>query len=308
MPGLTERMDEMELRLMNLIEILADEYEDCPEPPDEAAAEWTEAEIRAFFSSNGEILPGPVEDEDAAKPASTQPGGAAEPNPEEDDWKNAPQAYHDGLAKVTCEDYQRIALAEGIPDRPHGLFPPNDPVLAKLAKTRGLKPFQKCCVGGSGQLELVNDSWGVGNEACVKGIDLRYFLDVSTIDNPEGNRLVGAVRFADTTAIGTGFWTSAHGGAVETVLDEITAEIVKICQAATGVTIEAKFTLKKACPLNTTLLCEATTTKSQSDGFRIHTEGKITDPDGTLYASCQAQLVDYGRIRKETNTLSPHLQ
>lgn len=36
----------------------------------------------------------------------------------------------------------------------------------------------------------------------------------------------GAVRFGDGAAIGDGFWTSAHGGAIETVLDEATAELV----------------------------------------------------------------------------------
>ena len=77
---------------------------------------------------------------------------------------------------------------------------------------------------------------------------------------------------------------------------------------AAGVTIEASFQLKKACPLNTTLLCEASVKSVQSDGLRVHTEGIIKHPDGTVYAIAKAQLVDYGRIRRDTNTLSPHLQ
>lgn len=47
MPGARARQEEMELRLGNLIDILADEHPDCPEPPETAAAEWTEAEVPA---------------------------------------------------------------------------------------------------------------------------------------------------------------------------------------------------------------------------------------------------------------------
>jgi len=58
-------------------------------------------------------------------------------------WNHGPDAYHHGLKhNATVEAYQSCALQEGIPDRPHGLFPPNDPYLTSLAKTRGLSPFQ----------------------------------------------------------------------------------------------------------------------------------------------------------------------
>lgn len=36
----------------------------------------------------------------------------------------------------------------------------------------------------------------------------------------------GAVRFGDGACIGNGFWMSAHGGSIETALDEATAELV----------------------------------------------------------------------------------
>jgi hypothetical protein len=51
---------------------------------------------------------------------------------------------------------------------------------------------------------------------------------------------VGAVRFGEDASIGVGFWTTAHGGAMETVLDEATAEVCKISQAASAVTIEVR--------------------------------------------------------------------
>jgi len=285
-----------------LIECLVEDYPECPECPELAAEEWTEAEIRAYFSSNGEIIP----KDETVIPG--QPGGGSWAHCGTDEWKRAPEAYHFGLANnASVDNYQHEALAAGIPLRPHGLFPPGDAVLATLSRTRGLRPFQKCCVGGAGTFELVEDSWAVGDAACKRGIDLRYWFDVSTAGNPSGNRLVGAVRFSDNAAIASGFWTAAHGGAIETVLDEITAEIVKISQASTAVTIDAKFQMKKACPLNTSLLCEAVVKEVTSEGLRIHTEGLIKDTDGVVYATATAQLVDYGRIRRDTNTMSPHM-
>jgi hypothetical protein len=46
MPGVSARQKELEMRLMNLIDILQEEHEDCPEPPECAASEWTESEVR----------------------------------------------------------------------------------------------------------------------------------------------------------------------------------------------------------------------------------------------------------------------
>ena len=56
---------------------------------------------------------------------------------------------------------QRVAVAEGIPDRENSLFPPDDPVLKALATQRGLKPFQKLLIGASGNFEVVLGSWAV---------------------------------------------------------------------------------------------------------------------------------------------------
>jgi len=47
------------VRNVNLIEILAEDHEEVPEPPEDAATEWTEVEIRAYFSSGGSAVPTP---------------------------------------------------------------------------------------------------------------------------------------------------------------------------------------------------------------------------------------------------------
>jgi hypothetical protein len=71
-----------------------------------------------------------------------------------------PNAY-DGMWVGELGDCQRVAVAEGIPDREHSLFPPDDPVLKSLATQRGLKPFQKLLIGASGNFEVVLGSWAV---------------------------------------------------------------------------------------------------------------------------------------------------
>lgn len=44
----------------------------------------------------------------------------------------------------------------------------------------------------------------------------------------------GAVRFGDGAAIGDGYYMSAHGGSIETALDEATAELVRTAGGRTG--------------------------------------------------------------------------
>ena len=50
--------------------------------------------------------------------------------------------------------------------------------------------------------------------------------------------LAAAVRLGEGASIGAGSWTSAHGGAVESVLDEATAELAKMEWATMVSTIE----------------------------------------------------------------------
>ena len=54
--------------------------------------------------------------------------------------------------------------------------------------------------------------------------------------------------------------------------------------------------LKKPCPLNTSLVVEATVVSIVSDGLRINTEAKLQSfgPDPVVYATCKVQIVDYG--------------
>jgi acyl-coenzyme A thioesterase PaaI-like protein len=88
---------------------------------------------------------------------------------------------------------------------------------------------------------------------------------------------------------------SAHGGAVESLLDEATAEAAKMAWAPTLATLDATFRIKKAVPLNTTLRIACRIKRTQS--VRCWVDGKLTSADGSvLYASCEAQLVDLAQL------------
>lgn len=52
--------------------------------------------------------------------------------------------------------------------------------------------------------------------------------------------LAAAARMGETASIGHGFWTPAHGGAIESLLDEATAELVMMEWAPLVVTIEVR--------------------------------------------------------------------
>ena len=213
------REQELTIRLTNLIELLAEESPDIPYPPPDAAQRWTEAAVRAFFRSGGAELP-PQGTAGSAETACDQPGGG---RPQiGSDWADQPQAVRDGRMATTAEAYRSAALACGIPFRPNGLFPPSDPVLAQIL-SEGFRPFTKHLNGARGALEPCDDCWPLGPAACAHGLDLRYFYRP-----PRGGShgdLAAAVRWADEASIGKGFWSGAHGGAVETAFDDAISEL-----------------------------------------------------------------------------------
>jgi hypothetical protein len=158
--------------------------------------------------------------------------------------------------------YLAACGADGIPDRPNGLFPPGDRVLTEMAsRSQGgsaggaLVPFQKHLFVASREAwVLTENSFVVGNAAAAeRGIDLRCFYD------PGGRKLLAAVRFGEKAMIGMPDMMSAHGGAVEALLDETTAELMKIQHGPNTVT--RKLTAQVQCGWP----CTLTVHVSQSD-------------------------------------------
>lgn len=157
-----------------------------------------------------------------------QPGGG---RPQQFDARNVqkpPPAVRDHQLAATSEGYRRQAQLDGIPGRPAGLFPPGDALLAALARLPGSWPFEKHLPGlGSSYQLLPGGGWVTGDSACAAGLDLRLFYQPPA-PGEQWATLQGAVRLGDGAAIGTGFFMGAHGGAIESVLDEATAELAKV--------------------------------------------------------------------------------
>lgn len=157
-----------------------------------------------------------------------QPGGA---QPQEFDARNVqkpPTAVRDHQLAANSEGYRRQAQLDGIPARPAGLFPPNDPLLAALSRLPGGWPFEKHLPGLDSPYQLLpRGGWVTGDSACASGLDLRLFY-LPPAPGEQWATLQGAVRLGDGAAIGDGFYMGAHGGAIESVLDEATAELAKV--------------------------------------------------------------------------------
>ena len=281
-----EREAETTRRLAALIDLLSEETPELAPPPANATAWWSEAAVRRFFAT-GELPPG--DDVVAGQPGGgrSQPAkGSAEP----------PPALLQAQQALTAVAYRQAAIVAGIPPRRHGLFPPGDAVLNKLAADTSLKPFQKHLVDEHGVLKLTDVSWPVGDDAAERGIDLRYFIDTGR--SGVGTRLVAAVRYSKRAAIGAEFFTSTHGGAIETAFDEATAELAKCSVAPTATTVEFSCAIKKPVPLDETLRMECVLDSLASGNLRINTSATLKDARGVLLATAKAQLVDIAGLRK----------
>lgn len=204
----------------------------------------------------------------------------------------------DGIAAAMR--YQQSVIAYGIPDLQDGLFPPNDPLLRRLASQ--YKPYTKALavptVDGGFAFQQVPSGWVSGSSACGHGIDLRFFVQ-------EGNepKLLGALRFSDGAVIGKGFpGTSVHGGAVETALDEATAECCKCKLFPVAITVKIEFKIARRVLPQTTYLVECELTKWLSANLKCEVTGRILEPEpdargkDVLIASCLATMANPAQI------------
>lgn len=119
--------------------------------PDEAKQMWTEPELQTFFASGGLLRPpdNPKLRAAAAKAAS-EVKSASQLAEEADVLERQKAAMSlPWCAKLTELDrekagmYREAALARGIPHRPHGLFPPDDPLLKQFSQAKHILPFEK---------------------------------------------------------------------------------------------------------------------------------------------------------------------
>ena len=276
--------------------------QDVPPPPDDELPAWSESEVRAYFSSGGSARPEPRD--------LSVPGGARDVafGSERTKPENAPRvsdATRD--ATLTSARYRAAAFAHGVPFRANGLFPLGDRLLTELATDLNLRAFQKNVLSYHETPESpdadavasyrVAESWAHGDGAARAGLDLRCFYRETSDQNKTGPSLTAAFRLGDGAAIGKFAFTNAHGGSIETVLDETTAELVKCFRAPNCATTELRAKIMKPVALHKTYRVDCWIASATE--FRLRTEGKITDPeDGTTYATCEATLADLSAIEK----------
>mmetsp|Transcript_2453 Transcript_2453/g.8516 ORF Transcript_2453/g.8516 Transcript_2453/m.8516 type:complete len:425 (+) Transcript_2453:56-1330(+) len=259
-----------------LAEELAAQFNgDATALPDEAKSEWSEAELQMFFASGGQITPPPnpklraaarelEAKHDLRSPAQIEADAALELAREAAQkapwWEKVTE-----LDRQKAGVYRDAALARGIPDRPHGLIPADDPHFRQLHKAKHILPFEKHILfwessqphikgGADGESRSValhaDEGYTHGDSACAgRGLDLRYFWDSSTL------KVVAAVAYSQKAVGGWSAvedetstrWRSTlvHGGLLEAVLDELTAEVMKINIAPDMVTSEMTVRFKK---------------------------------------------------------------
>mmetsp|Transcript_7011 Transcript_7011/g.15993 ORF Transcript_7011/g.15993 Transcript_7011/m.15993 type:complete len:328 (+) Transcript_7011:103-1086(+) len=303
---------ELTMRLRNLSMVLEEELEDSgddvPELPPDACETWTEASIRTFFRTNGTVLPD--SQDHAPAPASSQeeeeknmdplqPGGGITQNQATLNYADMPST-DPVWARVDTAEYQRVARLRGIPFRPNGLMPPGDDVMKACVKranqTNGF-PFQKLLVyPQSQQLDVAQVSWATGDKAAAAGLDLRYFFEPTT------KRVFGAIRFSEQACIGAESGLGAHGGAVQTALDEMMGEVGKIAWQPLCLTSEFTCRMKKPGTLNETMHIEAwikpDTAKPES--VMVTTCAEVKNAKGEVVATAEAKQVDLAKLSRMT--------
>ena len=223
-----------------------------------------------------------------------QPGGGITAMQTQADRYNEVDISH-AKALPDALSYMDTSLRTGILHRPNGLFPPEDEVL-RVLQQKGYKPFEKHLLDvQSNALVPSFHSWAAGNDAANHGLDLRCFLDIDTVEEMVGAKLFAAVRFGDLASIGNGM--SAHGGAIETALDEATAELAKITNGVACVTSSIEYKLKKKVRLHRTYKIDAEIVKVGPGGLRIYIDAFLKDLDGSVLVACAAQMANIAKLK-----------
>jgi acyl-coenzyme A thioesterase PaaI-like protein len=177
------------------------------------------------------------------------------------------------------------------------LFPKDDPVLLEFDSKPGMTCVPKMYPTKDGFVK-VRYSFVSGPDAAIhRGIDVVYF-----VDQAKPRSIFGAVRFglrASSIILPSyNYAATAHGGAVESVLDDITGTVVRHCQSVWMATSDFSAKLKKPAPLMETLKFEASVESAEKNGLYAMTRGKIFRPSGEIVAEGSAKMVDLDVLRR----------
>ena len=205
------------------------------------------------------------------------------------DWAVVERLRNEHRRSGTAQGYREAAIATGwTAPESTSLFPTDDRLLLQYTGSPGLKKFEKHLPGETSPYEpLADGGWITGAQAITqRGIDLRLFFDTSQ------NTVVGLVRFDEAKAsIGAGFGLSVHGGAIQTVLDEATAEAGKMVAFPYLATRKISHEIRKPVPSDRTLIVRTEVT--QVKGLRCYVRGELVYGEDTEigYDEADAGLV-----------------
>ena len=105
--------------------------------------------------------------------------------------------------------------------------------------------------------------------------------------------LVAAVRFSEFACVGRGHKTSVHGGAVESCLDEATAELAKTKLFPLATTYSIEFKIAKPVQPNVTYRVHCEVLKEGITDIKYDVVGRLTSTDEREeFAKCTAVMVN----------------
>lgn len=179
-----------------------------------------------------------------------------------------------------------------------GLIPAQDELLQQLQEDPSMVPFPKMGIHSEGIFAL--DGFCSGYTSVANGMDIRMYFDKAS--GPAGHakpselvgcRTVSLARFGRGGGIDRDAPLSigVHGGAIQALMDEVTAECVKYW--ATGVCVTRKISHNMARAVyqfkTYKVVCEISAVSDDSIVYTV--KGKVLDQDEAIVHT-QADLVD----------------
>ena len=163
-----------------------------------------------------------------------------------------------------------------------------------LQAVTGLHPTP--CKDGGVAFFPAEHGWASGENCIAHGMDLRLFIKPGFEEPLE---LIAGVRFSDYAKIGYGLkFTSVHGGAVESCLDEATAECAKSKLFPLATTSKIEFKIKRPLVPNTTYRVYCKVVQERVKGLMYEVSGEITDTktETDVYATCLATMANPSKL------------
>lgn len=202
--------------------------------------------------------------------------------------------------QASLKDYQRAAVRLGHGEITNGLIDAEtDLVVLAFDKDPKLKriPNANLMLGKW----IVQDNWTSGPTARSIGLDIRMWWDTS-IEPPDGSkvgmRILCAVRFGNPPLINIrpGTTLGIHGGAIQSVMDEITAQCVRINAVPGCTTRQISHTISASVQAYVTYSCECVIENVKNDSCIFVSRGTLKDPLGKSVAISKADMVDLRRM------------